>query len=174
VLLNGAVMSNLTNAGTVSSTGFEADLLAVPVDGLTLRASMAYADAKVDEFNPNPLTNAPDARNGTRLPLAPEFVYTLGASYEADLGSVVAYVDTDFRHVSSQFSDLGESGPIDSYGLWNASIGFSDPDDRYRLTFHARNITDESYALLNVSAGQRLQIPRDADRYFGVTLRVRN
>ncbi len=173
VTLNGAVVTNLTNAGTVKSEGFEADLLAVPVDGLTLRASAAYADAYVKEFNPNPLTNAPDARNGTQLPLAPKFVYTLGGSYEGDLGAARLYLDTDFRHVGRQFSDLGEQGPIDPYGIWNASIGFSDAEDRYRLTFHARNITDESYALLNVSAGQRLQIPRDADRYFGVSLRAR-
>ncbi|WP_374526700.1 TonB-dependent receptor [Novosphingobium sp.] len=173
VLLNGAVVSNLTNAGTVKSQGFEIDLLAKPFDGLTLRASGAYADAKVKKFNPNPSTNAPDARNGTRLPLAPEFTYTLGASYEREMGSVKFYLDTDFRHVSSQFSDLGEQGPIAAYGLWNASVGFSDPDDRYRLTFHVRNITDQSYALLNVSNGQRLQIPRDADRYFGVSLRAR-
>ena len=83
------------------------------------------------------------------------------------------YLDTDFRHVSRQFSDLGESGPIAAYGIWNGSIGFSDADDNYRLTFLARNITDKAYALLNVSAGQRLQIPRDADRYFGVSLRAR-
>ncbi|WP_057884649.1 TonB-dependent receptor [Tsuneonella troitsensis] len=173
VLLNGAVVSNLTNAGTVKSQGFEVDLQAVPVDGLTLRASAAYADAFVKEFNPNPQTNAPDARNGTQLPLAPKFVYTLGAGYEGDLGGMKLYLDTDYRHVSKQFSDLGESGPIDPYGIWNASIGFSDAEDRYRLTLHARNITDESYALLNVSNGQRLQIPRDADRYFGVSLRAR-
>ena len=173
ILLNGAPISNLTNAGTVRSQGFEADLLAVPVDGLTLRASAAYADAKVRKFNPNPLTNAPDARNGTRLPLAPKFTYTLGGSYERDLGGFKVYLDTDFRHVGKQFSDLGESGPIDAYGIWNASIGFSDADDNYRLSFLARNITDKSYALLNVSAGQRLQIPRDADRYFGVSLRAR-
>lgn len=172
VLLNGATVTNLTNAGTVKSEGFEADLLAVPVDGLTLRASAAYADAKVKRFNPNPLTNAPDARDGTQLPLAPKFVYTLGAGYETDLGALKLYLDTDFRHVSKQFSDLGEQGLIDPYGLWNASIGISDPDDKYRLTFVVRNITDESYALLNVSNGQRLQIPRDADRYAGVTLRV--
>jgi iron complex outermembrane receptor protein len=65
-------------------------------------------------------------------------------------------------------------GPIESYGIWNASLGVSDREDKYRLTFHIRNITDESYASLNVSNGQRLQIPRDADRYVGVTLRVRN
>jgi iron complex outermembrane receptor protein len=173
VLLNGAVVTNLTNAGTVKSEGFEADLVIAPIAGLTLRASGAYADAKVKKFNPNPLTNAPDARDGTRLPLAPRFVYTLGGDYETDLGGVRLYLNTDFRHTSRQFSDLGEQGLIDPYGIWNAAIGFSDPDDKYRLTFHVRNITDDSYVLLNVSNGQRLQIPRDADRYFGVSLRAR-
>ena len=173
VLLNGAVVTNLTNAGTVKSQGFEADFTAVPVTGLTLRASAAYADAKVKRFNPNPLTNAPDARDGTRLPLAPKFTYTLGADYERPVGNMVVYLNTDYRHVSKQYSDLGESGPIDAYGQWNASLGLSDADDKYRLTFYLRNITDESYVLLNVSDGQRLQIPRDADRYFGVSLRAR-
>jgi iron complex outermembrane receptor protein len=173
LLLNGAVVTNLTNAGTVRSKGFEVDATFAPVDGLTLRANAAYADARVRRFNPNPLTNAPDARDGTRLPLAPKLSYTLGADYDADVGPLKLYLSTDWRHVSKQFSDLGESGPIDPYGLWNASIGFSDPDDRYRLTFMVRNILDASYVLLNTSSGQRLMIPRDADRYAGVTLRAR-
>jgi iron complex outermembrane recepter protein len=173
VLLNGAVVSNLTNAGTVKSEGFEADLVVAPIDGLNFRASAAYADAQVKAFNPNPLTNAPDARNGTQLPLAPKFVYTIGSDYTADLGGVQLYLNADYRHTSRQFSDLGEQGPIEAYGILNASVGFSDPEDNYRVTFHARNLTDESYVLLNVSAGQRLQIPRDADRYFGVSLRAR-
>lgn len=174
IVVNGATVSNLTNAGTVKSEGFEADLVVAPIDGLNLRASAAYADARVKEFNPNPLTNAPDARNGTRLPLAPEFVWTLGGDYTTDLGDAARlYLNTDFRHTSSQFSDLGNSGPIDSYGIWNASVGVSDPEDKYRLTFHARNIADVGYVLLNVENGRRLQIPRDADRYVGVSLRIR-
>ncbi len=173
VNLNGAVVTNLTNAGTVKTKGFEIDLLAVPIDELNLRANVAYADARVKEFNPNPSTNAPDARNGTVLPLAPEFTYMLGADYTADIGKALLYVNTDYRHSSSQFSDLGEQGPIDPYGVWNASIGISDPEDRYRLTFHINNILDDSYVLLNVSNGQRLQLPRDADRYVGVSLRAK-
>jgi iron complex outermembrane receptor protein len=174
IVVNGATVSNLTNAGTVQSKGFEADVLVNPIDGLNLRASAAYADARVKQFNPNPLTNAPSAINGTRLPLAPEFVYTLGGDYTTDLGDAARlYLNTDFRHTSSQFSDLGNVGPIDSYGMWNASIGFSDPEDKYRITFHARNIADVGYVLLNVEAGRRLQIPRDVDQYFGVSLRVR-
>lgn len=177
VLLNGAVVTNLTNAGSVRSTGFELDLLANPVEGLDLFANVAYADAKVRRFNPNPLTNAPDARNGTKLPLAPAWSWNIGAAYETPFSAFGSeykvYVRTAYNHVGSQFSDLGESGPIDSYGLWNASVGYSDADDNVRLTFMMRNITDDSYVLLNTSAGQRLHIPRDADRYMGASLRFR-
>ena len=177
VLLNGAVVTNLTNAGTVRSTGFEVDVLANPVEGLDLFGSVAYADAKVRRFNPNPLTNAPDARDGTKLPLAPEWSWNIGAAYETPFNifgtEAKVYVRRSFNHVSSQFSDLGQSGPIDSYGLWNASVGYSDADDNWRLTFMMKNITDSSYVLLNTSAGQRLHIPRDADRYMGASLRFR-
>ncbi len=172
VLLNGAVVTNLTNAGTVRSRGFEVDAILSPAAGLDLRANLAYADAVVKRFNPNPLTNAPDARNGTRLPLAPRFSYTVGADYEAPLGAMRLFLGTDYHHVSKQFSDLGEQGPIAPYGLWNASIGIADATDTYRLSFIVRNILDESYVLLNTTNGQRLQIPRDADRYAGVILRV--
>jgi iron complex outermembrane recepter protein len=175
VLLNGAVVTNLTNAGTVRTQGIELDLLANPVDGLDLFANLAYADAKVRRFNPNPLTNAPDARNGTRLPLAPKWSWNIGASYESALNMLGAeakiYLRTNYSYTGKQFSDLGQSGPLDSYGLWNASVGFSDADDNYRVTFMVRNITDESYVLLNTSAGQRLHIPRDADRYAGASIR---
>jgi iron complex outermembrane receptor protein len=173
VLLNGAVVTNLTNAGTVRSKGGELDVTFAPTTGLTFRANAAYADAKVRKFNPNPLTNAPDARDGTRLPLAPKFSYTIGADYDVDAGPVKLYLSSDWHHVSKQFSDLGQSGPIDPYGIWNASIGVSDPDDRYRLTLMVKNILDDSYVLLNTTAGQRLMIPRDADRYAGLNLRAR-
>ncbi len=175
IVVNTATISNLTNAGKVKSEGFEADLVVNPADGLNLRASAAYADARVTEFNPNPTTGAPDARNGTVLPLAPKFTYTIGGDYTRELGGVTLYLNTDYRHTSTQYSDLGQAAStrIDPYGIWNASLGFSDPDDKYRVTFHARNITDESYVLLNIEGGRRLQIPRDADRYFGVSLRVR-
>jgi len=173
VLLNGAVVTNLTNAGQVETQGFEADLIALVSEGLTARAGVAYADATVTEFNPNPLTNAPDARNGTRLPLAPEWSWSAGLDYEREVMARPVYFSTNYAYTGDQFSDLGEGGPLESYGVLNASLGVSDPDDRYRLTFHVRNLLDESYVLLNTSAGQRLHIPRDADRYVGVTLRAK-
>ena len=174
ILLNNAVVSNLTNAGTVRSTGFEADTVIRAAQGLNLRGSVAYADAKVRRFNPNPLTNAASALNGTRLPLAPKWSWNVSADYETPIGdSLRFYANTSYSYTGSQFSDLGNAGPLDSYGIWNASIGISDADDNYRLSLMARNIGDTSYVLLNTSAGQRLHIPRDADRYFGIGLRVK-
>ncbi len=170
------IISNLTNAGSVRTKGFELDALINAADGLNFNANIAMADAKVRRFNPNPLTNAPDARNGTRLPLAPKWSSNIGMDYEGDLSKLGVdariYFATNFNWTGKQFSDLGNSGPIDGYAMWNASLGFSDQDDKYRLTFHLKNITDDSYVLLNTSNGQRLHIPRDADRYAGVTLRV--
>ncbi len=167
------IISNLINAGNVRTEGFEADLIIAPVDGLTFRGSAVLANARVIESVPTPDGRPAVAGNGTKLPLAPKFVYTVGGDYEGDLGGMRFYLSSEYRHSSSQFSDVGNAGRIDPYGLLNASIGFSDPDDMYRVTFHARNITDDSYVLLNVSNGQRLQIPRDADRYFGVSLRAK-
>jgi iron complex outermembrane recepter protein len=170
ILLNNQVISNLTNAGTVTSQGYELDVLFAPISDLTFRASVAYADAKVDRFNPNPQTNAPDARNGTKLPLAPELNYTVGVDWETDVGaSLRLYTSASYAYTDSQFSDLGNSGPMEDYGLINASIGIGDRDDRYRLTLVGRNLADESFVLLNTSAGQRLHIPREADRYYGIT-----
>jgi iron complex outermembrane receptor protein len=173
ILLNGTTITNLTNAGTVRTKGFEVDTIFAPVAGFTMRGSVAYADAKVRQFNPNPITGDPDARNGTRLPLAPSWSWNIGADYETEVTDAFkVYASTSFSYTGAQFSDLGAAAAagLESYGIWNASLGVGTADDLYRLTLHARNITDQSYALLNVGNGQRYQIPRDADRYFGVTL----
>jgi iron complex outermembrane recepter protein len=174
VLLNGGLITNLTNAGKVRTKGIEIDALAKPTRDWDINFNLAYADARVRVFNPNPLTNAPDARNGTRLPLSPKLNVAMGTGYESSFAaggmSVRMYLRTTYNWTGKQFSDLGESGPVNSYGLWNASVGFSDQKDMYRLTFLARNITDKSYILLNTTNFQRLHIPRDADRHFGVNL----
>lgn len=164
-------ITNLTNAGTVRTRGFEVDGIVLPFEGLTLRGSVAYVDAKVREFNPNPTNGAADVRNGQRLPLAPKWSWNAGADYETPIGdSFKIFAGTNYAYTGSQFSEIGQGGPLESYGIWNASVGVADIDDKYRLTLHARNIGDTSYITLNTGAGLRTYIPRDADRYFGVSL----
>ncbi len=65
---------------------------------------------------------------------------------------------------------------IKGYGLVNLSAGIGDAGDKYRLTFQVRNLLDQSFAAAIQNGGPggsyRYQIPRDADRYFGVTGRA--
>jgi iron complex outermembrane receptor protein len=174
IQLNGVTISNLTNAGSVRSKGFEVDAIYAPIDGLSITTAVAYADAKVVKFNPNPSTNAPNAQNGTKLPLAPSWTWNVGANYETAISDDFAiYLNAAYNHIGSQFSGLGQTGPIDGRGLLNASIGLSDAADTWRLTLIGRNLADVSYVTLNTDAGVRLHIPRDADRYLGASLRYR-
>ncbi len=174
--LNGTIITNLTNAGTVTTAGFEVDFLAAPTPYWDIFGGIAYADAKVKEFNPNPLTNAPDARNGTRLPLAPRWSTSIVNEFTIPLDSI-APVDARLRaswtYQGEQFSSLGEGGPIDAHSLVDLSLGFSDKEDDYRVTFVVKNLLNDSYVSLNTGDGVRLHIPRDASRYVGATLRAR-
>ncbi|HBK90084.1 MAG TPA: TonB-dependent receptor [Parvularcula sp.] len=173
VLLNGTIITNLTNAGKVSTAGFEVDGVFTPTDWWTVTGGVAYTDAEVKAFNPNPLTNAPSALNETRLPLAPRWSSSIVSEWTAPFFmGTQAHLRGAWSYQGDQFSDLGNGGPIEQHSLVDLSLGFSDADDNYRLTFHVNNLLDDSYVTLNTSNGQRLHIPRDASRYVGVTLRA--
>ena len=61
---------------------------------------------------------------------------------------------------------------LPDYSILNASIGYHTEDDRFSATLIAKNLTDEEYATTYSGDGFRYQIPRDANRYFGVNFRV--
>ena len=104
------------------------------------------------------------------------------ASEDTERGSVDFALGAQGSYQSDQDSQLTAdpivrgATRIDGYGLVNASLSLIDPGDRWKLTFLARNLFDTSYAAAIVSGGPlgsfRYQIPRDADRYFGVTARI--
>lgn len=177
--LNGVVITRLTNAGEISTTGFELDFIARPTDALTFTGGVAYTDAQIERFR------APDgtlssARAGERIALAPELKYTVAADYllePANLPFTVRF-NTQYAYTSEQFSDLGLNPAlrIDSFGLWDAQVTFADLEDRFRVSLIGRNLTDESFASLITPGGPggalRYQIPREADRYYGVSFQT--
>ena len=65
---------------------------------------------------------------------------------------------------------------IRGYGLVNLAASLIEPNDRFKLTAQVRNLFDESFAASITSGGPggafRYIIPREADRYYGLTGRV--
>lgn len=180
----GVVISRFTNAGKVSTRGVEADFNAVLGGGLTISGGVAYTDAHVDKFKAvpggNPAEIIPD---GTPLLFAPKWKGTLGLDYRGTISDGLdLFLGGQFSGQTKQLSifdpvaSLRQLGIIDGYSLVNLSAGIGDSDDKWKLSVQVRNVFDKSYVAHKEKGGPggsiRYQIPRDADRYFGVTGKI--
>ena len=71
---------------------------------------------------------------------------------------------------------LRQQGTIGAYSIVDATVSLIGKDDAWRLSFLVKNLFDDSFAaaIANGGPGGALlyRIPREADRYFGVTARV--
>ena len=182
VTFNGqtTVIGRFTNAGTVSTRGAELDFAYRPTRNFSITGGAAYTDAKIDKFRAPAVRKPNDiVPNGTRLPFAPKFKGSVAVDYRIRTGGAVDFaLGAQGNYQSSQDSVLTpdpvirKAAFIGSYGIVNASVSVIDGEDRWKLTFVARNLFDTSYAATIIGGGPsgayRYQIPRDADRYFGV------
>ncbi len=182
-LVNGVVTTRFTNAGSVSTRGGELDLLLRPVKDLSISGGLAYTDAHVDQFKIPQGNNTGVIQSGTPLGFAPKWKGDIGIDYR-----IVTSLPVDFglgAQGSYQSSELSlfvadsvqrAAGTIGAYGLVNLTASVMDHDDKYKLTFVVRNLLDQSFAAAISNGGTggayRYQIPRDADRYYGVTARL--
>ncbi|MBM4231965.1 MAG: TonB-dependent receptor, partial [Gammaproteobacteria bacterium] len=176
LFLNGTLITTLTNAGKVSSKGFELDVQARPNNMLTLGAGVAYTDAKVDSFFTPPGQNS-TVRAGTSLPLAPEWKASLNGDLNIPVGSFTVVPSMVVSYQGTSFADLNEPAAlrIPGYTTADLTVSVRDESDRFRIALVGRNLADKSFTVLKTGGGPggapRLQIPRDAERYFGIQAR---
>ncbi len=182
-VVNGVVTTRFTNAGEVSTRGGELDLLYRPVRDLSVSGGVAYTDAHVDAFLIPQGNNTGVIPSGTPLGFAPKWKGDLGIDYRIRTGGPVdVQLGAQGSYQSSELS-LFVANPVDraagtigAYGIVNLTAAVLDNKDRYKLTFTVRNVGNEHFAAAIANGGvlgsYRYQIPRDADRYYGVTGRV--
>lgn len=182
----GVTITRLTNAGKVSTKGIEADLQWNATANLALTASVALNDAQIEEFNcpVDPLSGEPPAgctsRSGLDLLFSPDFNYTLGANYVVPVGdSDEMVVNVSWAHVDEQNSLLpstsGEFNPVSrlpGYDMVDVSVSYAFGDGDYAITGFVKNLFDDSFVTTYSGDNFRYQIPREADRYFGVNFRA--
>ena len=162
---DGTTITGFTNGGDVETTGFEVDFLLQPTDTLTLTGGFAFSEAEAKG-------------SGAPLPFAPETQASLGGQWEFPLanGSRLqlngTYIYTDEK-LSGNIGQTDEDPfLLPDYSILNASFGWHAPEDRLSITLIGKNLTDESFATTYSGDGFRYQIPRDAERYFGVDFTV--
>ena len=169
----GTPVTNLINAGQVSSKGIEADLRVRLTSQLTLSVTASRIDAVIDNFNKIVSTIN---YNGQPLPFAPKFKEDTLLEFRTPITNKLDLtVTTDYAYQTKQQYQITQTPDTiqDAYGLWNASVAFARPSDGWRVAFIGKNLTNTHYATLLTEAGGMVwrTVPRDNSTYFGVTVR---
>lgn len=172
----GTVITRLINAGKVSTRGVELDLNARPTRELSLSAALAYTDASIDSFNCPAAATASCNLNGQPLPFSPKWKAFTRANYALPLqNGLITDFAVDYAYQSKTQFDLFQSPDAiqGAYGIVNASIALSSPVNGWRIALVGKNLANKSYATnLVASTGYVTRaVPRDDERYFGITAR---
>lgn len=179
-LLDGVFITRLTNAGSVITEGFEFDFMWQATDQLTLTGGLSSVSAEVDQFLCPVGLDTCDGSSGDDLPFSPDLKYSVMAEYVWEMDDMNVYLNGSYVYTDEIFAGAPGATPqtnpealLPDYAIFNASLAFSFDDDAYRISLIGKNLTDESFVTTYSGDGFRYQIPRDADRHFGVQLRVK-
>lgn len=176
------IVARFTNAGEVSTRGGEIDFIWRPARDLNISGGLAYTDAKVDQFRAVPGGAAP-IPNGTTLAYAPKLKTSLGVDYRWRTGGSIDFLfggQASYQSKSLSFFDASAAnrlaGTIDPYAIVDLSAGIVAANDGFRVVAQVKNLFDESFASSIGGGGPggsfRYLIPREADRYFGITAKI--
>jgi len=150
-------LSIITNAARSRTRGFEAELHAMPLDGLLLTGGAGYTLGRFLDYPGavDSITNATINRAGQRFPFVPEWTTHVGAQYTwplPDLGGPFWLRGTltprvDWSYVSSIFyfnpelTELVQPG----YNVVDLRLAFDFNGDRSQVAFWMKNAGDAAY-----------------------------
>jgi len=148
-----AIQYSTRNAGELRSRGGDVDVSwRSPLDGLTVAAAVAYTDA---EFSETYISNTGVDLDGRAAPRAPKWSgnisidWTIPVSDSLDIGlfGLANYSGSYFADATS-LDDYVQ----DEYVTLDANVSIGSPDERWRLSLIANNLTDKIY--VNQASGR--------------------
>jgi iron complex outermembrane receptor protein len=165
--VGGATNANLLlNADAVKGHGFEAELEARPVEGLSLTAGLSYNDTEIHDdelaveicgapctvLDPFAVPSVPFDPgevyiDGNPLPQAPKWTFNMTAGYEHPVGPGSLYIFTDWYHRSKVNFFLYESVEFSDDKLLEGGLRIGYKTDRYDIAGFVRNITNDESAV---------------------------
>ncbi|NIB39017.1 TonB-dependent receptor [Pseudomaricurvus alkylphenolicus] len=160
---NGVIRTD--NAGKAVGQGIDLELAFHATENLALSASLGWLDTELKEGIPG----NPDFVEGSERTYSPSFSGNVAADYfvaVSDLGEV--YFHVDYSYNGEQLISPGLE--MDSYGLVNARVGFTDPEGGLDISLWSRNLTDEEYLTSNkdFSTVGFTSLKRNEPRTYGV------
>lgn len=145
----------IDNVGDARIKGFEAEVVAAPVDGLTINASVGYLDAHYTRLDPAVAVTSgaipgfqAGALVGGELPKTPEWKINISPKLEVPVGNAgTVTLIADWTYTSHMWNNVERTLVLfrPSTNVFNASISFEDQAKRYSVTFGGTNLSNERY-----------------------------
>jgi iron complex outermembrane recepter protein len=144
----GTVQGNtILNAASSRIKGIEAEITAVPVDGLTLTASVAYLSAKYQRFDFIEANGTITDLSGERLQNAPKWSGSIGFNYEFPVGDMEGRIGANYTFTSEKLLTSIKDVPrsrIQPQNLLNANIDLR-VTERISVGIWGTNLFDKRY-----------------------------
>ena len=174
-LVNGVIVTRLVNAGDVTTSGFELDMTARVTPQFTVNAALANIVARVGNFTCPPNAALSCNINGRPLPFSPDWKANVRAKYTMPVAAAMTLdLNADYSWQSEVQYDLAQSPDAiqPAYGILNLSAGLAHTNG-WRVALLVKNVMNKSYAsfLQNSGANINRYVPRDDQRYVGITAR---
>jgi iron complex outermembrane receptor protein len=176
-VLGGTIVGN---SAAAHIKGVEGDLTVVPLDGLTINASLAYLDGRYrDDPNDGPIASdgavlPPINAAGRHTPNTPPVTASVSANY---------LVDTQYGTFSPSGSVVYNDGYYwqpdnrliqPAYTLVNASVLWTHTNGKYSVQLWGKNLAQATYYIARIAAAGIGDAQEQAPpRTVGVTLKVR-
>ncbi|HUD92560.1 TonB-dependent receptor [Sphingobium sp.] len=168
------ILDVLGNVPKSTVKGFEIELDARPIEGLSINTAFTYLDAKIDRFAGFNTVGVLTNFAGSRVPFTPKYQVGANVDYEFLLtnrwngfvGGSVAYRSDTVALVGGDINPPNASPQskklfgIDSYTLVDVRAGVRMPGNKVQLSVWGKNIFNEYY-WNNVAAGDAIS------RYVG-------
>ncbi len=140
----GSLIVIVDNAGEAEIKGAELEMTASVTPNLSINGLVSYIDAEYTDLN----SGVQGITLDSKFPKTPEWAYSIGAMYTANLGdsgSLTARSDWSYR---SKVYHVVNNSPLlvqDSYGVLSARVAYLSADESWELALFGTNLTDEDY-----------------------------
>lgn len=151
----GTVVTKLGNLGDAEHVGAELDMIWLPLDGLSLQASVAWLDAEITDSDTLALDQAGEAFpiEGLKRTYAPEWSTSVQARYEWNMSdALIAAVQLnyswrdDLNGEDSSLSNINLAAfSYEDYQVLNGRISIGSAEQTWDVALVGRNLTDEEY-----------------------------
>ncbi len=128
--------------------GLELEATAQPVPSVLLNATLGWIDAEYTEIDIGNFVGVVPVDIDNDFVNTPEWSFTLGGQYTAELGAmgrIVARADYSWQSETANDAINTASLIEDSYGILDLRADWHSEDDRFTLGAYIENVTDEEY-----------------------------